>query len=1324
MKLQDISSEIWRQNYRAPKEKTQKDTWERQARAASAVEKKSLQEQVYQDFLWLFTDYKAMAGGRITANLGVEGRNGTTLMNCYVINPKDTNYQDPDSIHGIYDALKEQALTLKSEGGYGMNFSWIRPRGMYVNGIGSRTPGVVKFMELWDKSSEIITMGSDTILGEKREDEKLKIRKGAQMGILEIWHPEIEGFIDAKLTEGRLDKFNISVGITPGFMEAVQKDKTWNLKFPNTEFEKYKTEWNGNIEEWESKDYPVTVFKRVKAKELWEKITKATYTRNDPGVLFLDIANKYNPFSYGEVIATTNPCITGETLVAVADGVRDNVSIKELASEGKDVPVYCLDNNNKISIRVMRNPRYTGTKKVYKITLEGGETIKATENHKFKTSEGDYKEVKDLIVGDGLRTMTKFEASIKDVFPTANSNSQDYVWINNNDNKLSNCEHRLIYEFNSNSDIEKGMVIHHKDYNAKNNHISNLEKMTKKDHDVLHSKDMMGKNNPMIRWYQNASPEEKQRYHDNMSASVSGTSNGRYSGFTNEQLKEHALKLTEQCGKLFSHSEWTEYAKKNNLPQHFTKWREDHLGGITGLSRWAANKLGYHVVDGVTTKILKTYKEALDQEYDAEIINNRVMIHKKCEYCGDNFTIGYIRREQGVCSALCGQMLSHKNRKQSIKEEQLNIYTKLKFNLDREPQKKEWILECKNNEVSPEISRKSSPFRSWKELKESSVSFNHRIISIEEDGIEDVYNGTVDEFHNFFIGGFEGKTETGKRKSLYFNNLQCGEIGMSTGVCNLLSVNLVKFIIKNEDGNYYFDFDGFRKAIKISVRFSDNINDISNTPLESYKKSMTDKRRIGIGVLGLGSLHCILGIKFGSPESLKLIEEIFKCKAETEILASAKLGKEKGSFKLFDREQYFNTFWWNNLPISQDVKDEVQRIGYMRNSHRSANAPTGNMSVYAGVLSGGIEPMIFLEYIRWSIVPEQERAKLKEKGFKFPEVHEGQWGETKHMKLIKKGTDEVLEGSFDGVDYEVDKNRGLVKGTLVEDYGWKYVKENFSEEKINEYRERGAFTTSEELSVQEHINTLEVIAKYVDMNSSKTINVPKDYSYEDFEKVYMDAWKAGIKGITTYRAGTMTAVLEKKEEIKEKRNELEQTFDEANGHVIMDKMKLPDEYYSKGYIVRDNNGKKWYVNIAFANQACTKPFAFFVSTNNKESSEVADDTIQDMIKLARSKGLKKHVIDNHWEKCQYQTNVTKIARTIGFCLRHNIKMVDVVNVLSDEKKYPFSSFTFHLTRLLKQFIKDGTEVSGNKGKCRKCAGQVIYQEGCFVCRDCGYSKCG
>lgn len=857
VKQQDISVEVWEQNYRAEGELTVEDTWERQARTAASVEDESIREKVYKDFLWLLTGFKGIAGGRITANLGV-AREGTTLMNCFVHNPSDIGFKDVDSIEGIYSMLKSQALTLKSEGGYGMNFSWIRPAGTYINGIGSRTPGVLKFMELWDKSSEIITMGSEVVIGERKKDEKKKIRKGAQMGILSIWHPEIEAFIDAKLTPNRLTKFNLSVGVTEGFMDAVNNDGDWNLEYPVTTHPAYKSEWVGDIYKWKSAGYPTEVFKTVKARDLWDKIMFATYTRNDPGVLFLDLVNKLNPLAYAEDVYTTNPC---------------------------------------------------------------------------------------------------------------------------------------------------------------------------------------------------------------------------------------------------------------------------------------------------------------------------------------------------------------------------------------------------------------------------------------------------------------------------------GEIAMSTGVCNLLSINLTAFCKWSTELNKFdFNMSEFEKAVQIAVRFSDNINDISPAPLPEYTKSMTEKRRIGIGTLGLGSLHYMLGIRFGSPESIKLIDAIYKAKAETELIASANLGAEKGSFSLFDAEKYFNSYWFKNVPIHENVKETVKKIGCMRNSHHAANAPTGNMSIYAGVLSGGIEPVFLKEYVRWSIVPEQVRADLRNDGFKFPDVFKGEWFETEHMKFFKKGSDEILKGSYAGVDYEVDKNRGLVKASLVEDYGWQFAKENFTEEQLIKMEADGVFATTADLTVSDHVNTLKTIAQYINMNSSKTVNVSNTYPYEDFKNLYMNAWKSGIKGITTYRDGTMTAVLEKKQENIQQQNELEKTFLDAADGVILDDVKLPNEYISKGYIIKDNNRKKWYVNIAFADVGCTKPFAMFVHTNSKESHEVTEETIEAMMKLAKDSGIKRQLIGDQLEKYIGQSNVTKIARSIGFLLRHNIKIIDIVDVL-DAGNYPLSSFPFHVKRILKQFVKDGTKVSGKNGVCPQCGGHMIFQEGCILCKDCSYSKC-
>ena len=327
------------------------------------------------------------------------------------------------------------------------------------------------------------------------------------------------------------------------------------------------------------------------------------------------------------------------------------------------------------------------------------------------------------------------------------------------------------------------------------------------------------------------------------------------------------------------------------------------------------------------------------------------------------------------------------------------------------------------------------------------------------------------------------------------------------------------------------------------------------------------------------------------------------------------------------------------------------------------------------------------------------------------------------MKIIKINNEEILEGTFEDVTYRVDKNRGLVKQNVVEDYGWKFVKQNFSEDYFQELNKNGIFVTIDDLSVDDHIKTLEIVAQYTNMSTSKTINVPADYSFESFKHIYMNAWKSGIKGVTSYRAGTMAGVLEKKQDISDKLESLEHTFIDAGDKVIFDKVKLPDVYYSMGYIIRDNNHKKWYVNIAFANQALTRPFALFVNTNNKESNEVTDDAIHSLVKLAHDKGISKKSIDIQLEKYHGQSNVTKIARTIGFILHHNIPVIAVVeNLISCD--FPFSSFSFHITRLLKQFIKDGTKATGNM-VCAKCKStEIIFQDGCIMCKDCNWSKCG
>ena len=304
-----FSEEVWEATYKDHNDKTIDDTLFRVASAVASVEStKDLQQEWTKKFYDLLSEFKGTAGGRIYSNAGT-GWNGTTLMNCYV-GPRVEH--DADSLDGILTHLRAQAHTLKSEGGWGENFSYIRPRGAFINGIGVETPGAIKYMELFDKSSEIITSGSGTKSTDKRA--KGKIRKGAMMGVLDVWHPDVIEFITAKQSPGRLTKFNISVNCTDEFMnkvlrvmemkddDVIEELDKWDLRFPDTTYERYEEEWSGNIRKWEEKGYPVKVYKTVSATWLWDLIMESTYNRAEPGILFLDRANHFSPLNYKETI--------------------------------------------------------------------------------------------------------------------------------------------------------------------------------------------------------------------------------------------------------------------------------------------------------------------------------------------------------------------------------------------------------------------------------------------------------------------------------------------------------------------------------------------------------------------------------------------------------------------------------------------------------------------------------------------------------------------------------------------------------------------------------------------------------------------------------------------------------------------------------------------------------------------------------------------------------------------------------------------------------------------------------------------------------------
>lgn len=497
----------------------------------------------------------------------------------------------------------------------------------------------------------------------------------------------------------------------------------------------------------------------------------------------------------------TNPCVTGDTLVYVADG-RGHLPIKQLAQEGKDIPVFCLNDRGGIAVRYMRHPRLTGKRQeIYSVTLDDGSVIRATGNHKLRMKSGEYKSVTDLKYGDSLHISTKYEAPVG----PHKRKTKDYWWLNDGHFASSASEHMLIASFHYAQNIPAGYVVHHKDMNPQNNSPHNLAILKKEDHDALHARRMEGDRNPMRRAHHEWSQEQWGEYRELQAQQSRGEKNKNFSGVTDEELKQHVLALTRLLGRRFSNVDWVAYAKEHNVPQFFSAWRRDHLGDVMGLAKWAARELGFEHVDA-DPRVIKSYEQYTAEGYNCEIVEGALQIIKSCEVCQETFQTSLSKRECGVCSLSCGITrhwqdaekrqrriesihAGHQAKKGEVREQQVRVYSDLKFSLGRDPLKKEWMRACRQQGISFEISRVSSPMRTYGELQEFSALYNHKVVSVALVGCEDVYNGTVDEFHNFFVGGFESKTKTNRKRFVYLNNRNCGEIDLqSKQFCNLSEV--------------------------------------------------------------------------------------------------------------------------------------------------------------------------------------------------------------------------------------------------------------------------------------------------------------------------------------------------------------------------------------------------------------------------------------------------------------------------------------------------------------------------------------------------------
>ena len=959
-----------------------------------------------------------------------------------------------------HEYVANGVVSHNSGGGMGYAFWQLRPYGDAVGSTGGIASGPITFMRTFDQMCETIAQGG--------------ARRGAQMGVMRVSHPDVIQFIHSKnkdvslahslrlndpddfthnsfadaleeareliddegrvpehlrnAVEGHLSNFNISVGVTDDFMEALYAGEEFTFTNPRTGEPHVATPETKEIYDMFGLGEYVEVGEvlSIPAQELWDDMIEGAHENGEPGVIYLERVNKEHSFDVEENpdhrILATNPCVTGDTLISTENGL---IEAEELYEQGVARDIVVDGRLSEDRIKEASSVYKTGEKDVYKLTTEEGYELRLTADHRVMTDDG-WKETADL-------------------------DSGDTVHIQNRKG-----------EFGQYGSVEEGRVL---GWLVGDGHLKN------------------GEERAVLNFYDEDSEISAKFAADVNDVVREPTGNADYDIGVSEISRSDDYRGVQAIEQRIRSARLYEYADEAGLVDEKLQVPDAVMRGSESMARGFLRALftadggvqGTHE-KGNSVRLTSTSTDLLKQVQ--QLLLNFGIASKIYEE----------RHEAGEQELPDGRGGTATYERQADHDLVVS-----KDNLLRFREEIGFLLDSKNEALDARIdSYDRGPY---------AEQFEATVESIESDGHEPVYDLTEPETHSFVANGLVVHN-CGEQPLEEYEACNLGHINLST----LASLDAPDWRVWSaEHADEYdsheaavdafleeaIDFAEFDERIAYGTRFLENVVTMSDFPVEKIEQTVRDMRKIGLGIMGLAQLYIQLGVRYGSEEGNEIARQLMTHINHESKSTSHELAEERGVFNDWAESKYatpteHREWFEHHTGLDADEWED----GYpIRNHNTTTIAPTGTTSMI-GNTTGGCEPIYNVAFYKNVSDDVQGDEMLVEFDDYFLRTLEANDVDVDAVK--REAQEQMAANEFDGVE-------GLetVPGAIGE-----------------------LFVVTGDLSGIEHAAVQCACQEGVDSAISKTCNFPNDATAADMEEVYRYIYDHGGKGVTVYRDGT------------------------------------------------------------------------------------------------------------------------------------------------------------------------------------------------------------